>query len=811
MTKHYTSKMVMALVCFFTIMSGSAFAQQLAAQLPAHDAFPEDPWNVSERLSETLLRDNAKPVQAQQAPAKVADDSNAEEFVFLGQSFYAGYSFSYDAGDIINRTAKITIDGDKVIFHKFFNYEAQSSEWNVCEDEDFEGVYDAEAKTITVTTSSDYDEATIVAHTYSGYYDIVMLGGTANAQGQFVADGEIVFDVIGDFEQIKARNHIMLFSFANGYMSGATAGFRSFNLFKPNPLKANIVSMTDVTTFEKAYVGQSVTKEITFFNVGGKDTELNVTISDTDNFTIFPGQKTISGSASASFLLEFIPSAAGTFEATITASSDDCDDITVNVIGNGVEMTDFSPIVKGGDMTITTGLDNPFTLEEVEGVKVAQSGGAGIRRAQSDLFVAIDIPQGKKGTLSWKGLFSSEYPYNIGGVIVDNEIAMQMYGQFTRDFGGTLNDIAPGKHDIDFQYFNDNNIGGFYVYDLELVLDELPADKVTCPREVISLGHHLQSNEDYIQAIIPLYNEGENKLQVLSATCDNEAFEIEVSDFKVSTFETLEVPVTLNTNEVGIYEGTATIETTAGTILIPLKAGIHNPDYSKIVKEGSAPFEFGTHDYMSYQDAAPFIVNEDAEVPYAYNSTAQDIDYDPTYACLEARFSVPEGYTGHLSWEGAISCAEAPDVADWYLYDYPYIGIGLDYNPDWGSYWNNFSFYLAGSHNGDAGSAQYDQLDDEHAYYHDNAFRFGEGEGVVYFVFYQLGDAQYEAEDCMKIWNLNLELISPTGISNTSDTKQVVAREYYTLSGARISKPQGAVIEKVKYSDGSEATKKVIK
>lgn len=44
-------------------------------------------------------------------------------------------------------------NGDKVIFHAFFNYGAQSADWNVCTDEDFEGVYDAEAKTITVKAS----------------------------------------------------------------------------------------------------------------------------------------------------------------------------------------------------------------------------------------------------------------------------------------------------------------------------------------------------------------------------------------------------------------------------------------------------------------------------------------------------------------------------------------------------------------------------------------------------------------------------------------------------------------------------------
>lgn len=812
MRKFYSIKLVAAFICMFTMVSGSAFAQQLASVLPNQNTLPEDhdPWNISVPVTDAIMRNMAQPMGAQKAPAK-AEIAEGEEFIFLGQSFYAGYSFSYDEGDVINRTARLTIDGEKVTFHAFFNYGAQSAEWNVCTDEDFEGVYDAEAKTITVKASNEPGEETIVAHTYGGYYDIVMLGGTATPMGGFTPDEEIVFDVVGDFEQIKARNHVMLFSYANGYMMGATAGFRSFTLYKPNPDVASVVSLTEKVAFEKCYAGNTITKSFSVFNIGGKDADVTVNIANTEAFDVYPKFFTISGSGSATFTVEFTPTTEGVFETTATLTSEGSDDIVVNLEGNGFLPTDFSPIVKAGEMEISTSLDFEFELDEVDGHTVARSGGAGYRRAQSDLFVKFDVPASKKGTLKWKGEFTSEYPYNIGGVIYNGQILMQMYGQFTRDFGSEVTDLAPGTHEIDFQYFNDNFEGSIYVYDLEIVLEDLPSDKVSCKREAVSLGHHLQADNDEITSNIPLYNEGENDLTVSSISCDNEHFVFEKPAFGVGTFEYLEIPVSLNTNECGVYEGVATIETSAGVIAIPLKAGVYNPDYSKIVKEGSAPFEFGHYNNFYYSYGSPFIVNEDAEVPYAYNASAKDIDYEPLTSCLEAMFEVPEGYTGHLSWEGQISCAEAEDIADWANYDYPQINVSLNYNPEWGSYWNNSSFFLAGALNGDAGSAQYDQLDDDHEYYYNNTFRMGEGKHEVAFCFIQLGDAYYAGEDCVKIYNLCLELIPNTGIGNVEDTKQVVSREYYNLSGVRVNKPVGIVIEKVKYNDGSVASQKIMK
>ena len=809
MKKNYSSKLVAALICMFTMISGSAFAQ-LSSVLPNQNTLPEDydPWNVSMPLTDGILRNMAQPTGVQKAPAKV-DLVEGEEFIFLGQSFYSGYSFNYDGGDIINRTAHLTIDGDKVIFHAFFNYGAQSSDWNVCTDEDFEGVYDAEEKTITVKASNVAGEETVVAHTYGGYYDIVLMGGTATPMGGFTPDQEVVFDVVGDFEQIKARNHVMLFSYANGYMMGATAGFRSFSLYKPNPDVANVVGLTSKVSFDKCYAGESLKKTFSVFNIGGKSANVSVSVADTEVFDVTPSTTAIEGSGSAEFTVEFAPKAEDIYTTTVTITSEGSEDIVVELEGNGFEMTDFSPIVKAGEMKISTSLDFAFELDEVDGHKVARSGGAGYRRAQSDLFVTVEVPAGKKGTLKWKGEYSSEYPYNIGGVIYNGTILTQMYGQFTRDFGGEVDDLAPGTHEIDFQYFNDNFEGSIYVYDLELVLEGLPSDKVSCKREVISLGHHLQANNDEIEAIIPLYNEGENNLVVKSITCSNEHFDIVKPTNSVGTFETLEIPVSLNTTECGVYEGVASIETSAGVIEIPLKAGVYNPDYSKIVKAGSAPFEFGTYDPMYYTNGSPFIVNEDAEVPYAYNASAKDIDYDPLISCLSAKFEVPEGYVGYLSWEGDINCAEAPEVEEWMNYDYPYISVCSEFNPDWNSYWYNNGFYLAGALNGDAGSAQYDTDDEFNSNY--RAFHLNEGQGLVAFCFNQLGDASYDGEDCVKIYNLCLELIPTTGIGNVADTKQVVAREYYNLAGVRVNKPAGVVIEKVKYNDGTEVSKKILK
>ena len=805
--------MTAVLVCMLSMMVGTASAQKLSDLVSAPTTLPENhnPWNISVPVTDAILKNMAKPVAAQKAPT-LADTSKAQEFTFLGQSFYAGYAFSYDNGDVINRTSKLTIDVEKVIFHAFFNYAAQSTEYNVCTDEDFEGVYDAEAKTITVTTSDQLENAVIVAHTYGGYYDIVLLGGTANEAGQFAPDGKIVFDVIGDFEQIKARNHVMLFSASGGRIAGATAGFRSFNLFKPNAEKATVVTMSDKVTFSKCYTGETVSKTFSVYNVGGKDASITLVAGEEPAFYITPKTANVPASGSAEFTVEFSPSAVGVVSSEVVISAEGQDDIVLGLEGNGLTMTDFSPVVKAGEMKITTGLDNPFTLEEIDGKTVAKSGGSDIRRATSDLFVKVNVPKGYKGKFSWKGVYSSEYYFNIGGIILDGNTLNYTTGQKeAEDFSGTIDKLAPGDHTIDIQYYNDNYVGSVYVYDLEFETEVLPADAAECPREVVSLGHHLQKNEDVIEGVIPIVNNGANRLYVKHVTCDNANFVIEHDEFYVTTFETLELPVTLNTNELGVHEGKATIETTAGNIEVTLRAGIYDPDYTKIVKEGSVPFEFHTFDWAYFVDRSPFIVNEDAAVPYAYNASAKDIDYDPLVSCLEARFEIPEGCYGHLSWEGKVSCSEAPDPSEWANYDYPCINVGLVFNPAWPGYTNNASFYIPGALDSYAGSDLYDINDDEHQYYYNNIFRFGEGSHTVYFCYYQLGDAKYDGEDCLKIYNLCVELVDPAGIDDVAESQEVASREYYNLTGAVVSNPHGIVIEKVTFKDGTIKSHKVVK
>ena len=128
-------------------------------------------------------------------------------FVLAAQSFHKNYVFNYNGGQVYCYDIEVAIEGDKATISNFFNLAAQSTEWSVGVDMDVEGVYDAEAKTITIPTSDVFEEATI-AGTIGDSYTEMLVAGTVNETGQFAPDDELVLYIDGDFDRIYAKQNI---------------------------------------------------------------------------------------------------------------------------------------------------------------------------------------------------------------------------------------------------------------------------------------------------------------------------------------------------------------------------------------------------------------------------------------------------------------------------------------------------------------------------------------------------------------------------------------------------------------------------
>ena len=72
------------------------------------------------------------------------------EYLVAAQSHTLDYTFVYEGGDFSVWSIGVAVDGNNVTFEHLFHVEALSPDWNPYVDEVVTGVYDADAKTVTI-------------------------------------------------------------------------------------------------------------------------------------------------------------------------------------------------------------------------------------------------------------------------------------------------------------------------------------------------------------------------------------------------------------------------------------------------------------------------------------------------------------------------------------------------------------------------------------------------------------------------------------------------------------------------------------
>ena len=99
---------------------------------------------------------------------------------------------------------------------------------------------------------------------------------------------------------------------------------------------------------------------------------------------------------------------------------------------------------------------------------------------------------------------------------------------------------------------------------------------------------------------------------------DNKAFTATKPNTTAGILETIEIPVTFESAEVGLHEGVITVETSAGTVTANVKALVRRmADFSSVVTEGS---DLVTG--FSTSEQYPFEVKDGV----AYNANAGEAD-----------------------------------------------------------------------------------------------------------------------------------------------------------------------------------------
>ncbi|MBD5358092.1 MAG: hypothetical protein HDR88_14000 [Bacteroides sp.] len=651
-----------------------------------------DAWNLNFKLPLEKLStpENATPAIAPAAkPSKMRvirkEGTDAKEYFVAAQKYHQGYTFVYEGGDITTYNINVKVDGDKVTISNLFNLEAQSTEWSVGVDYDIIGTYDASAGTITVPTSSNFEQATI-AGTIGTYYTEVLACGTVTEDGKMAPADELVFKVVGDFEAITTDTSFGIMNYTNdgSTVYGAQTLYRGFYATLPTN-EPKLVAFNDSYTFTDSFVGQGASGSFSVVNVSDADVDFFVECeSDDDTFSADPEVGVIAPRTVQEINVNFLPKEVGEFEGMVAVQYDglnsDPEPIEVFYQAVAIPTPDYSGAVKSGDFTFTTNIEFPFEMTTLEdGTQVARSTVNG-QYGTSMLTIEFEVPEDNIGIFAWKGESvnaSAETGYwyqNAGGYFIDNaDAAAATYQMNASDDISNALEFAPGKHSVRFQYeglyYSGNERNGLYVYDLELTNNLADADAVVIETPEVNFGNFMIKDENGVdgQASIVIRSKGLNTLKVNNISSTSENFVATKPSSEAGLLETIEIPVMFRATEAGKYEAELTIETTAGTVTANLNALARQmADFSSVVTEGADCVTL-----FSTDDSFPFEVEDGV----AYNANSGEADDAYSTSWFQIDYTIPEGKVGYISWDGTLyaSCPD-PETAYW-IGDQATIGI----------------------------------------------------------------------------------------------------------------------------------------
>ena len=628
-------------------------AQELKATLNPNDvSFLAVPGNVDGVVPAGGTPKLAKRMATRQLPRQDEAVADTVQYFTIAQSFHKDYVFNYDGGEIYSYNIGLAINGTKATFTNLFDmYNQSASSWSRSYDYPVDGVYDADAKTITIPTTT----SGVVCGDFGGYYDVYLVAGTVSESGTMTPDENLVFDVQtnddGSIASLTART-----SMAAKYTYGTIRVYKSFTANLPKADEANVKSFVESEDFGETFVDTETKKEISLFNTGGKDAEFVMELESEDNvFSSDSMSGVIPAKGSFTLPFTFLSSKPGTYEgiATITYDSGNGEKtIVIDLSATAKAYPDYSAAVKSGNFKMTTGIDFPFEMTALDdGTQVAQSGTHG-KYGNSWLQLDFTVPEGKLGKVSWKSLFNNSglWYQNAGGYFVDTlDGAKVSLTGANEDMSGEW-EFAPGKHFIRYQYESKAYTGidenRLYVYDIAYDENQLLADSAALLTPAVSLGNDVfkAGDSSLKTGTITLKNMGANNLVVKSVSSSNPEFSADLSGLtSVTTMDELNIPIQMETKTSGEKTTTFTIETSAGKFQATATASVMDmPDFGSLVTEGA--------EYITGWDVnpdAPFIIKDGK----AINKNAGENNTTET-AWFKMNLNVPEGKLAYVSWEG---------------------------------------------------------------------------------------------------------------------------------------------------------------
>ncbi len=764
---------------------------------------------MAQKLSSgSLLKQDASVSQKNErktAPRQA--DATATPYWVNAKSYYTEDGiYNAEQGQYCAYRTDLTFDGNKVYLKGFVD----TGYFQIGSVADIEGVYDATAKTITISTPGYSEERTIDDYAKYGdvsYYgqdcSVVLLAGDfssqpdASGQHGLETTDQLVFDVSDDLTTLTPRTGFGLwvltkkdctpYGCINFYQKGLVSIERMTE-------EANLAFLPSDVHFEGANVtaGATLKQTVKIVNKGLTDTDYTGSVNG-DGLQL-AAYRSIEAGGVQNVYVQLIPKKAGEFAGTVSVYSPyNTTQATLNVTATVGDAPDFSQIVKEGDIAFNIGNDYPFVITDtITGSPVAVSTNGG-SNSSSSLYANFAVPEGKVGVVSWKGIKQGGYSNGMNIQLNDSVVFNDSYSHgmdvssFTDDISNMLV-LKPGTYVLQFSNVTNMDWDGTgnvrlraYVYDLALRLYEEQEHLAVLKSDVLDFGEHFfdrLSVRDTLTAT--LINVGTAPLRLTSIDGQG-AFGGVMDDETASFGQELPVQIAYESGELGEHNGSVMINTNGGFYYVACKASnVAIPvDYHPIVTSGDFSFNTSANH--------PFSVENNT----AFNSTAKhkvdgNTDFD---SFLEASFEVPENQVGVLGWTAHNSSAD-------FLY---FMGdtalvTGTRITID-----GEKKMEFAGE-DVDASSSNYQPED----------LVLGPGRHTVRF-FYLKKDSTPKYDDRLDISNLSLNLTD--GVESvTKDSGEILRTEYYTVNGQRIARPQrGITLVKTVYSDGTSQTVKVTK
>lgn len=735
----------------------------------------------------------------QHAQQRVADSTpnywvDASSYYDLdGAYIHEGVNYTY--------MVSITVDGTDVAIEGL----VPGSEWNQYETtQAVHGVYDPEAKTVTIETRpfdyTDSDYAKLGTMTYFGSPStVILLAGNfvdeADDWGQhaLAQEKQLVFDVNDDLTVFTSRTGYGAYVYQVSEWGVSGCGFLNFmkrgqiSLIGQTP---ELVASASVIKIEGINVVPGA-EQIRTFTVSNKGTDATRIIAECNsNEVSLDYDYSLDGLDTQTFTIYYTPAEAGYFETDIVVRTEDGgSSLTITLQADVNEAPDYSDIVLAGDLTFANDGNTPFVITtDITGFPVAVSTNT-TTDGVSILHVYANVPDGETGVLLWKGLCHAAY--SMGAIItVDGMQLLNNVYSYMQTWEEERIDnavvLGSGRHVITFEYDNFASWRAeyapfdmqMYVYDLDLRTMPTTNDAAVLKADGLDMGPHyvdLLATTDC--QYVELINAGLNPLKVTAISQDG-AFGGIVDGMVADFGQTLLVPITFTAATAGSYTGQITISTTAGDYVVNCQASAEQipVDYHPIVKQGKVSFNTS----MQY----PFSIEGDrAFSSIAYEPTPVGLD-----SWIELCFEVPAGKEVDLEWEAKNSSQDFM-----YFMDDKVFTDGTIVEVD--------------GQEVDRYAGEYVDLSSYN--FHTKYTHFGEGRHTIRFTYHKV-DSMPAGEDRFTIWNVRLIGGEETGLDLIGE--QDLQRITYNLQGQRLDAPQhGISIVEQHNADGSSYRQKVLR